>query len=179
MMDELMDQTTHSHVTHHLYRHFDAAGVLLYVGVSFSAFARLAQHREASHWYSDIASMTIEKFLSRAELLDAESEAIQSERPLHNIIYANYKRPPPSARATEAKFALIRHVTFKPVFSVKEAAECLQISGARIRALVAAGRLGTINFKDGFKERMLISGWHLIDFLESISEEARDQEGSP
>jgi len=42
-----------------LYRHFDAQGNLLYVGISRNAAARLRGHKIAS-WYDDISSITIE-----------------------------------------------------------------------------------------------------------------------
>ena len=44
----------------HLYRHYDANGELLYVGISLNALNRLAQHREVSAWFPDIAKVTIE-----------------------------------------------------------------------------------------------------------------------
>lgn len=155
---------------HNLYRHFDAAGSLLYVGISYSAFARLAQHRGVSHWYSQIVTMTIEKLESRAELLLAEESAIKHERPLHNIVYSGRKRSiPDQTHAIESKLSIIRRVVFKPVYTVKEAAECLSISGARIRDLVACGRLGSVNFKDDRKNQpILISGWQIIDLLGSL-----------
>jgi hypothetical protein len=180
MSEELMEriEIVDPHVSHHLYRHFDADGVLLYVGVSFSAFARLAQHRDASHWYSKIANMTIENLPSREKLLLAETRAIQTERPLHNIVkVSSHQHRQISARAVESKVAMVRHVVFRPVYSVAEAAECLSISGARIRALVACGRLGTLSFGDGVKGRMQISGWQIIDFLESLSTASRSYDG--
>jgi excinuclease UvrABC nuclease subunit len=68
-----------------LYRHFDAAGVLLYVGISLSAVQRLGQHRQTSGWYTDIASVTIEWLHDRAAALTAEANAIAVESPLHNV----------------------------------------------------------------------------------------------
>jgi hypothetical protein len=40
-----------------LYRHFDADGVLLYVGVSLWAVSRLTQHRHGSRWFHKIANV--------------------------------------------------------------------------------------------------------------------------
>ena len=68
-----------------LYRHFDANGVLLYVGVSLSALGRLAQHKDSSHWFPEIKSVQIELFSNRKEALAAEREAIFKERPRHNV----------------------------------------------------------------------------------------------
>lgn len=71
-----------------LYRHFDAEGKLLYVGISMSAMARMCQHKQAEYtWTDTIANMTIEWFDYRYLALRAEKEAIQKECPSHNIIH--------------------------------------------------------------------------------------------
>jgi len=67
-----------------LYRHFDADDTLLYVGVSLSCVARLAQHRKKSGWYGEIATITIEKFSTRERAIKAERAAIREENPKHN-----------------------------------------------------------------------------------------------
>lgn len=73
-----------------LYRHFDGAGVLLYVGVSLSAVQRLAQHRQTAHWFEQIARVTIEWLPTRQRALEAETWAIANEGPVHNV-----RRPGP------------------------------------------------------------------------------------
>lgn len=75
----------------HLYRHFDDAGRLLYVGVSLSALFRLLQHHSTAHWGEEIVTVTIERFATRAEVLRAEREAIENESPLYNV--AKLKSP--------------------------------------------------------------------------------------
>lgn len=57
---------------------------LLYVGISVSAPARLAQHRDSSNWFSRIAKITICHFETEADARKAEIEAIKIERPLFN-----------------------------------------------------------------------------------------------
>jgi hypothetical protein len=69
----------------HLYRHFDAEGVLLYVGISLSAVQRLASHASASHWFDRIATVTIETYPTRDDALEAERNAIITELPLFNL----------------------------------------------------------------------------------------------
>ena len=69
---------------HHLYRYFDDKGVLLYVGMSFSAFARAAQHRLGSFWFEAAKNMTIEAFPSRRDAVAAERKAIATENPKFN-----------------------------------------------------------------------------------------------
>lgn len=67
-----------------LYRHFDASGALLYVGISDSPASRLRQHLAASPWAGDIASVTLAWFDDRQAALCAETIAIMTEKPLYN-----------------------------------------------------------------------------------------------
>lgn len=67
-----------------LYRHFDEAGNLLYVGISLNAVARLSQHAQGSTWAGDIRRVTVEMFSARKPALVAEANAIKSERPRFN-----------------------------------------------------------------------------------------------
>ena len=69
-----------------LYRHFDRDGRLLYIGISLNAIARLAEHRDTSHWFSQIARVEIEPYPTRKAALAAELEAIRTENPLYNIV---------------------------------------------------------------------------------------------
>lgn len=71
-----------------LYRHWNADGILLYVGISLKPFERLAAHAYGSHWADDIASVTMEYFDSREDADAAERRAIREERPAHNIVHA-------------------------------------------------------------------------------------------
>lgn len=68
-----------------LYRHFDDAGQLLYVGISLKHLERLAQHRRNAHWYDRIKRIEIERFPTWEEALAAEAKAIIDERPECNI----------------------------------------------------------------------------------------------
>jgi len=74
-----------------LYRHFDSNGNLLYVGISLSTLNRLGQHRDNSHWFNTISSVTIEKYNTRKEALIAEKKAITKEKPLHNTVHNRYR----------------------------------------------------------------------------------------
>lgn len=67
-----------------LYRHYNAEGKLLYVGISLNHLARLTQHRSSAHWYEEIVQVTIEWFATRDEAENAEQVAIIGENPLHN-----------------------------------------------------------------------------------------------
>lgn len=70
-----------------LYRNFDKAATLLYVGVSFSAIVRLFQHKKDSRWFDQIHKVEISHWRTRADLLIAEKNAIQLEAPIFNKVY--------------------------------------------------------------------------------------------
>src|SRR5207302_1242409 len=70
---------------HALYRFFDSAGELLYVGITNDPGRRLGQHRKLKPWWASVGSMTLEHFSTREALEDAEREAIAHERPIHNV----------------------------------------------------------------------------------------------
>jgi hypothetical protein len=71
-----------------LYRHFNGDGTLLYVGISLSVVQRLSEHA-ASPWFKRISRIDVEWFDSRAQARAAEREAIQDERPIHNVVHAH------------------------------------------------------------------------------------------
>jgi hypothetical protein len=69
-----------------LYRHFDEAGLLLYVGISGRPKTRLSEHRRDAPWFWSIATIKMEVFPDRASALQAEREAVQNEKPLFNTM---------------------------------------------------------------------------------------------
>jgi hypothetical protein len=81
-----------------LYRHYDDAGNLLYIGISLSTAHRLGQHRLTSKWSHRVATITIERFATRDEALAAELRAIQTESPLFNKIGKGQKAPSPTVK---------------------------------------------------------------------------------
>jgi hypothetical protein len=80
---------------HVLYRFFDQNGRLLYIGITCNPGARFNSHRLSKTWWNEIASITLERFSTRNELMAAERSAILSELPLHNIAGA---MPGPTTR---------------------------------------------------------------------------------
>lgn len=68
-----------------LYRFFDSAGVLLYVGVTDEVATRWRTHAKTRPWWIQVATITLEHHASRAAVLDAELAAIKAERPLYNV----------------------------------------------------------------------------------------------
>ncbi|MEE3066548.1 MAG: type II toxin-antitoxin system prevent-host-death family antitoxin [Actinomycetota bacterium] len=69
-----------------LYRFFNPAGQLLYVGIASNLARRLSQHERDKNWWREVSTVTVEHFESRDELADAEVKAIKSEGPLYNQV---------------------------------------------------------------------------------------------
>lgn len=67
-----------------VYRFFDSAGALLYVGRSVSPSKRKQGHKSKA-WYELIARTEVQQFPSVALADEAERMAISSEHPLHNL----------------------------------------------------------------------------------------------
>lgn len=97
----------------HLYRHLDAEGRLLYVGISLSALNRLSQHKTTAHWFASIAKVTIETFPSHKEALEAEKLAIKTDNPAWNI--SRPKTEPPYREFRAAKWPRGRQLTERRV----------------------------------------------------------------
>lgn len=77
-----------------LYRLYDTAGVLLYVGVSDKPLVRWAQHAAEKAWWPDVAKLTLTWHDTRELALDAELCAIRAERPRHNSPRWNLSNTP-------------------------------------------------------------------------------------
>lgn len=69
-----------------LYRFYDGAGSLLYVGIAGNPGRRFEQHAKTKHWWTDVASSKIVHYSTRDEALIAETAAIQTEQPAYNIV---------------------------------------------------------------------------------------------
>lgn len=69
---------------HALYRFYDRTDVLLYVGITVDLPTRIKQHLSGKPWWSQVANMRVEHYPTRAEALEAERVAIETEGPLYN-----------------------------------------------------------------------------------------------
>ena len=151
-----------------LYRHFGAKDELLYVGISISAMARLAQHKEASPWFEEIAKVTIEHFATREEAITAEREAIAKEQPKYNVRHKQIEEKSFHQQFDEAR--LERAVaTYQPMYTITEAAIALRMGVKAVKQNIGKKRLGAkIGPARGKNVQYLISGWQLIDFIENL-----------
>jgi hypothetical protein len=160
---------------------------LLYVGVSLSALHRLGQHRDHAHWYAKIKRVEIEQFQTRKEALAAEKAAIQREGPLYNV--KRYSPPRDERRgAKESKDDLIdRIVRFNPIYSVEQAAKFLGLRPRYVKNAIARGDLSSIELPPAraglnprgypYQPKTMITGWQLIDFIETLESRATRANG--
>lgn len=72
-----------------LYRHFDADGLLLYVGISDALSARDRQHAAASSWHDQVRRTQTEWLDTREHALALEAVAIAFECPVYNLKRSN------------------------------------------------------------------------------------------
>lgn len=67
-----------------LYRAYDAAGHLLYIGIAVDWTHRWNKHRERSPWFGQVKSLSLETHPDRRSAQEAERAAIAAELPLYN-----------------------------------------------------------------------------------------------
>jgi predicted GIY-YIG superfamily endonuclease len=68
-----------------VYRFYDRGGALLYVGITSNLSNRFEQHASDKFWWRQVVRKTAVLYGSRAEAAAAESRAIITESPIHNI----------------------------------------------------------------------------------------------
>jgi predicted GIY-YIG superfamily endonuclease len=150
-----------------LYRHFDADGKLLYVGISHSPLLRLSQHRDNARWFEKIKSVQHEWFPSRQEAMEAERKAVAEENPECNIMLRRAVLPKKESDKTVewSKGAIVKRiVSMNPVYTLTDAGALLSVTAGVVKKLIDAGSLGS--FRQG--NRLYVSGWHIIDYLDSL-----------
>lgn len=67
-----------------LYRHFDSAGDLLYVGIAKNPEVRAKQHAKSAEWWRFVARTEVEWHDDEATAALAERQAIAAEEPVFN-----------------------------------------------------------------------------------------------
>jgi|TARA_R100001530_G_scaffold45811_4_gene34467 excinuclease UvrABC nuclease subunit len=171
-----------------LYRHFDGDGELLYVGVSLNAVNRLSQHKVGSGWAGEIKRVDIDHYPTREEALEAETNAIVDENPLHNIRkkvngrgpeYEPYDLEHRISQAVQSENAIVKNlVEFDPLYTAPQAAKLLKISTTTLKALAVEGKIGYIvtsrcmrRYKDGRRVEnvtRVFTGWQIIEYIENL-----------
>jgi hypothetical protein len=84
-----------------LYRHYDHAGDLIYVGISLSPLRRHEKHFATAAHRHQIFKILIEPFASREEALQAEETAIRDEFPKFNARHNRRRHPALELRRLE------------------------------------------------------------------------------
>lgn len=82
---------------HALYRFYDEAGQLLYVGITLDPGGRWKTHSKDKPWWGDVARVTVETHPDRPTVLEAERTAIIAEQPLHNVQHNRGRTSNPTA----------------------------------------------------------------------------------
>lgn len=91
---------------HALYRFYDRTDVLLYVGVTADLPKRMKNHQKEKPWWLQISTIKIEPYETRAEVFEAEAEAIRTENPLYNSTHNTFvAMAPVSPEQAVADFA--------------------------------------------------------------------------
>lgn len=67
-----------------VYRAYDRAGKLLYVGCSIHPYTRMEQHR-GTVWFPRLARFTVHTYKNRWIALEVEALAILTEEPEYNV----------------------------------------------------------------------------------------------
>lgn len=67
-----------------VYRLYDAAGDLLYVGISMHPETRFAEHEQDKWWWHQVVQKTLTWYNTRAQAKAAEDAAIVNEKPRHD-----------------------------------------------------------------------------------------------
>jgi predicted GIY-YIG superfamily endonuclease len=70
-----------------LYRFYDAADRLLYIGITSALGSRWDAHNRHKTWWPDVVRATVEHHPDRAAVLAAEKAAINAEKPIHNVTH--------------------------------------------------------------------------------------------
>lgn len=83
-----------------VYRFYAADDTLLYVGVTQRFGARWSNHAKQKPWWPRVARQAVVWYDTRAEALAIETEAIKSEKPVHNVLHVP-KPPKPRVPASE------------------------------------------------------------------------------
>lgn len=71
-----------------LYRFYDDADRLLYVGISLNAAKRASEHRKDKPWWNEVHRMEVEHLTAdRHSAEQIEKSAIVNEQPIYNIVH--------------------------------------------------------------------------------------------
>jgi predicted GIY-YIG superfamily endonuclease len=117
---------------HAVYRYWDSAGQLLYVGVTKHPGRRRSQHKLRSPWFAAATEESVIWFPDAQSASLAEQDAIREERPLHN------RMQPPWAVPVEPSVHPDGDSTANVQTAMGRLAECQQVVDTRLAEFHAA-----------------------------------------
>lgn len=137
----------------YLYRFFDAADGLLYVGISIRAYERFSQHQTSSAWFPEAVKVTFELLPDMDELREAETRAIRDERPRYNVSQNERTREEESEIFARALAGMPSDI----VFSKKHGGRFVQVKERRdvhrrwhhTRAMILSRLMGRVDLLVG------------------------------
>lgn len=120
-----------------LYRIYDDAGVLLYIGITNSVPLRWNGHQAVQPWWGELRSLTVEWHETRAKAEAAEKAAILAEQPKYNVTYlrptrlGRERRPPKAVPIEHGAVRLEPRADDEDLLSVSDVAEMTRMSSER------------------------------------------------
>jgi len=176
-----MQEQLHAKPTQ-LYRHFDAEGQLLYVGISLQSMKRLAEHKNNSDWFDEITRVDIEHFSDRNAAMDAERKAVQEEKPKYNKRLRKHIPEPQNHKLEAAKEDIVfRLVSVYPLHSLHSVGDILGIRIGLVRELIDAGMLSVVELpphREGCKPKQAVTGWSILTYIEMLEQEHKEKRGA-
>lgn len=95
-----------SEMPHLVYRHYDPAGVLLYIGCTVDPKGRLLNHKQNSWWFPLVATSRHTVYPNKLHARRIERTAIRDERPLCNVQHQDFRSWPPEQIRAGATLAV-------------------------------------------------------------------------
>jgi predicted GIY-YIG superfamily endonuclease len=84
-----------------VYRFYDHAGDLLYVGMTKHLERRIEEHSKSQRWWGDVSQVACEEVATRKDAWELEARRIDELRPIHNGPFR--PRPTPAELLAEAR----------------------------------------------------------------------------
>ncbi|MER8158139.1 hypothetical protein [Streptomyces sp. NPDC094472] len=130
-----------------MYRLYDAAGTLLYIGSAYDPEARCKAHRNKP-WWPEVARRAEEWFDFRGCAYKEEMKAIASEGPKHNAMGSpSYRTPDTEAVRRRKQLAPLRQKLLEESWGIGAAAwKAARASGASANEAERAKKLAEIEF---------------------------------
>lgn len=168
-----MTDPANSDDDHVLYRHFNEAGELLYIGISSRFMRRTREHEKYSAWFKEITLITVERFVDRRALLQGERIAIEIEKPKYNVVH-NIRSGDKFGKSSPLQASIneltARLVSIPLTATPERVADIVGLSRSFVRKAIEDGKLGYFEIPNRAHTKMvkIVSGWHMLDWLDDL-----------